>query len=169
MRTNHLNLFCKIFVINKYSCNPHRVDSSVMFRDMRKEELRTTFRHEGEVEIKESILGKSKEKYADRESHVRIYDVVILEKLGSAGLRVFWYLVKVLPSGVDEVVLNPSRIIDSSGISSRSVVYKGIGQLLDTGIVAKGFLQDQYWVNPNVLFKGSRAAWYKKMKDIDLA
>ena len=82
-----------------------------------------------------------------------------LAKLTPKAVHLLIWLVQGIPSGTDVIVFNPRRYLEESGISlptSRSA----IRELVDNGILAYTTHQQAYFLNPMVLFKGSRIRKY---------
>jgi hypothetical protein len=44
---------------------------------------------------------------------------------------------------------------------SRVMFHKGIGELIDAGVIARGMASNFYWLNTNYFFKGDRVKMIK--------
>jgi len=81
--------------------------------------------------------------------------------LGRQAIRVFGYVMTKLVIGQDMFIFLLDECKEYVGIKSKAVVYKGLAQLVDSKIIARGPTDTLYYINPMVVFNGSRITFAK--------
>ena len=143
-----------------YDYNPFRIQSSNM----------QTFKAtKHQVISQDGVLLSEKNDYPlnDIQEHVRIFNYDIFNGLSSSGIMVLSYIFKELSKGGDEVMLNITLIMEAYGLKSKTAAYTGVIDLVDKKIVAKKIGGDVYYINPAMMFKGTRKDWFIKTDKFD--
>lgn len=98
------------------------------------------------------------EKVVDRTQFMKIYlsNLDVFFNFTRTAQKVLKYFIGVLKKDRDEVTFNLAECIDASGLKGKSSVYKGIAELLQKEVIAKGPNETTYFVNPSVMFNGNR-------------
>lgn len=112
----------------------------------------------GEI-ITQGVYMKKEYGYYDMEESTKIFvnNSELITTLTSPGIKLFFYVASNLQKGSDKVYIAPYSVKKFTGYTSNGDVYKGISELLEKRIIAKSDEQLIYFINPNVLFSGSKA------------
>jgi len=93
--------------------------------------------------------------------------------LKTAAIRVFGYIMGQLVPNKDEFLFFIDDCLEHTKYTAKSSVYSGLTQLIESKIIAKGRGENLFFINPMVVFNGSRITFAKtyvkkqKRKDID--
>ena len=95
----------------------------------------------------------------DEETFIKLYvkHFQALFDLSTAGVRAFLYFLKNLKPNKDIVFFNLEECMSYTGYSSKATVYKGLAELLEANIIARGKYDYLYYVNYHFAFNGNRA------------
>lgn len=94
-------------------------------------------------------------KYTDTTLFIKCYDVSIFVKLGKSGLHVLTYCLEKLDyNGVISFGVESCRA--RCGFNTRKSVYEGLSQLKALDVIRKKD-DGEYWINPNIFWKGNRS------------
>jgi hypothetical protein len=143
-----------------YDYNPFRIDDRFI----------RIIPNSKEVVVSEhgEVLGKdNKYSLADFQEHIRVFNYDLFLKMSASAIMIMSYIMKEIPKEGDEVLLNIQSIMEIFNLKSRTAVYTGIINLVDSKVIAKKVGKDLYYINPDYLFKGSRSKWYDKTSDFD--
>lgn len=91
--------------------------------------------------------------YRDTTDFVKLYEPLVLMKMKPYGVKVFAYMVSRMGFG-GVIQFDYDECMSLSGLS-RSTVYRGIVDLIEQDVVRKKS-RTEYWINPNVVFRGQR-------------
>jgi|GEM_PF-2958869 len=149
-----------------YPVNPFRVDRGLMGLRLDNKTGKTALIGGQYVR---PVLKEKAWTVFDKQDHVRIYNDFyhVFRDFSRSALDVFFYVVKDLPEGADEVLLSVPLVIQVMAMP-RSSVYSGIIELVERGVLARKTGGDMYFINPSMFFKGSRSKWYLKTNKFDL-
>lgn len=103
----------------------------------------------------------------EQDAKVSLYKLNIedlFSKTTSVGRDLFIYITFNLRKNKDSIKLNADKISKSLNVSRQSI-YNGVEQLVEFGIIQEKE-NDEYWVNVNVIFNGSRIKFLKEHVDI---
>lgn len=90
-------------------------------------------------------------------------------ELSKAGIRVFGYIINMIKPNKDTFFLRMDSALEYTKYTHANSVYSGISDLIEHGIIARGKYDSEYYINPLVVFNGSRVTfaktYVKKRKD----
>ena len=91
--------------------------------------------------------------------------------LKESAMRVFAYFLENLHPGADVVLFIPDKVLEYTKYKTLKPVYKGLGQLIEAEVIARGPSDSIYYINPMVIFNGNRItfakSYIKKKKKFD--
>lgn len=130
-----------------------------------------------QIPINKLQLDSFREITEDGES-IKLYDTVTLEKtkftkmycsserrilLMNCSLRskelILWIMFEI-KSSEDYIWINKERYMRESNISSINTYKDALLELIRYGIIALSGVQNVYWINPDMFFKGDRISKY---------
>jgi hypothetical protein len=117
-------------------------------------------------EVVNVVIPEKDIKYKDRSRYVKLYDVSVLTLLSHKALRVLFYLFDACGYG-EVVYINMREAMAFTGYKGTACIYDGLKELEDMEIIKKKTLRE-YYVNPNVFYRGRREKYGKvssKSKD----
>lgn len=76
--------------------------------------------------------------------------------LSQAGVRMLCYLLKSLKKDSDTVYLSVEGFLEYANYKNRKSYYEGAFELLQAGFVARCLRENDYFINPNMIFNGKR-------------
>lgn len=79
--------------------------------------------------------------------------------LGKQGIKVFGYIMTKLIIGQDLFIFLLDECLEYTDYKSKSSIFIGIGQLLQTEIIARGPAENLYFINPLVAFNGNKVTY----------
>lgn len=137
--------------INPYRVVPDKVKKSVRLSAVTKYPLELVSRTTGEVVGATPYFGRRA--LRDISDFVKLYKPAVLLYLLPAELKVLVYMMEKLDfSGMVE--FDEAECMEYTGLS-RVSVYRGVRGLVQKDIIRKD-KRAHYWVNANVLYRGSR-------------
>lgn len=109
------------------------------------------------------------EKIVDRTTFMKLYisNLDVFFDFSKTAQKVLKYFIGVLKRDRDDVNFDLSQCIELSGLRGKSSVYKGIAELLQKGVIAKGPNETTYFINPSVIFNGNRLVVINKYETED--
>ena len=133
-----------------YDKNPFRIESRFI-RPFKS----TTLTKDGELKVKL--------KHGDFQEHIRLFPNAYNEIRGmnSMAIDILCFIFKDMSE--DIVRLSIQDLMKEFGIGSRSTIYRGISELLDKQFIVRKAGTDVYFINPSMIYKGSRVDWYNKI------
>ena len=93
--------------------------------------------------------------------------------LKPSAIKVFGYILEQLTPNRDSFNFYMEDCLEFTGYKSKVSVFKGLTQLIKSGIIARGRTEYEYYINPMVVFNGNRITFAKtyvkrkKTKKID--
>lgn len=93
----------------------------------------------------------------------------IIKNLNVPALRLFVYIIINIGIKKDYVFLQRKTCLEFAGYNEKSKksYYSALQELIDLGVIAESTVDNKYWVNPNVLFNGSRVDLFKENINFD--
>ena len=83
-----------------------------------------------------------------------------VQQLSECGLRLLVFIAYKLEPGEDIIKLNPKEFVEYSGLSLKSF-YNAVNSVQSMAIIAPvAGKKSTFWINPSILFCGSRIAKY---------
>jgi predicted transcriptional regulator len=97
----------------------------------------------------------------DEEKFVKLYlsNFQKFFDLSTAGIRVFGYIIKHLAIGAEEIWIDIEEAQEFTGYHGKTTIYRGLTELLEAGIIARGKAELWYFINPLCLFNGNRVTY----------
>ena len=111
-------------------------------------------------EISSCIRVDESDYYVDVTAFCKVYDVSVLMLLSLVGLRVLFYIMHAL-AYKETVVVDLKDCMQFTGYKNVSTIYSALRELEGLDIIHKK-KRLEYFVNPNVIYKGNRASYGKK-------
>lgn len=109
----------------------------------------------------------------DEAEFAKIYlsQITTLNDLSTAGIRVLTYIMTKMKPNVTEILLNREECMEVSKYKSLKPIYKGLAELVAANIIARGWTDNLYFINPLIIFNGNRVVFateYIKKKNPNL-
>jgi hypothetical protein len=80
-------------------------------------------------------------------------------ELNQSGRKVLSYLITKLKPNQDIVVLRIPECLEYTGYKHKKNVMDGIGNLIQNSVIARAKYENEYFINPMVLFNGNRVTY----------
>ena len=77
--------------------------------------------------------------------------------LSTPGIRVFGYIMTCMKPTKDMIIFDLEECMKYTNYSSKAMIYRGLAELLDGGIIARGRNENFYFINPLIIWNGNRA------------
>ncbi len=99
----------------------------------------------------------------DEEKFAKVYlsQFEAFWELPKSAIRVFGYMINNLRPHQDKIEFILEDCIKYTRYKSRQTIYTGLAALISNGIVARGYNEYVYFLNPLVAFNGDRVAFAK--------
>lgn len=110
----------------------------------------------GEVGTATQLLGN--QKVYDSTDFVKVYEPAIFEVLSLAGIRVLGYIINALQFG-GYVAFDYDACMSFTKYSSRKAVCAGLNNLKAHDVIRLK-KRGEWWVNPNIVYRGQRDEIY---------
>lgn len=81
---------------------------------------------------------------------------ITIKGLGTASLGILDYITENIKAGHDSVHLPVKDVIEKCGYKTRRTYYVGIKELTENNLLAAKDKKHNFWINPNIFFKGDR-------------
>ncbi len=81
--------------------------------------------------------------------------------LSKPAIRVFAYVISNTQISKDKFYLSMNDCLEFTGYSQSNMVYKGVKNLIEAGIIAAHKDDNWYFINPLVMFNGNRISYVK--------
>ena len=93
-------------------------------------------------------------------------------ELSKPAIRVFGYIINYIMPNQDTFMLRMDKALEYTKYTHANSVISGLTDLIENGIIARGRYESEYYINPLVLFNGSRVTfaktYIKKKKDFEI-
>ena len=76
--------------------------------------------------------------------------------LSNAGIRVLFYVFQIMKPNKDVIYFDVNECLSYTAYSSKTTVYKGLKELLEAGVIARGKHNYLFFVNFHIVFNGNR-------------
>lgn len=99
----------------------------------------------------------------DEQEFVKFYlrDFKAFYGLTEKAIRIFGYVLTKLVTNKDEFIFLLEECMDATGYQSKRPIYAGLTELIQAEIIARGRTEVFYYINPMVVFNGSRVTFAK--------
>lgn len=81
--------------------------------------------------------------------------------LSRTGREVLAYIMTLLEPRKDTIFIQNDKALHFLGYKTRKSLTTGIGDLLDKEVIARGFFDNEYFINPMIMFNGDRVTFAK--------
>lgn len=81
--------------------------------------------------------------------------------LSKPGIRVFGYIINHIKPNSDTFILRMDKALQYTKYTHVNSVMSGIADLIENAIIARTKYKDEYYINPLVVFNGSRITFAK--------
>lgn len=95
----------------------------------------------------------------DRFAKVYLENVALMHELNTPGIRVFSYFIKTAKPNSAEVIFRLEDCMEYCKYKSKATIYKGLAELINAQIIARGWADNIYFINPLVFFNGNRVVF----------
>ncbi len=82
-------------------------------------------------------------------------------ELSKPAIRVFGYILSVLKPNEDSFIFDLESCLKHTEYSHKNSIFSGITTLIECGIIARSNRHYKYFINPLVVFNGSRVTFAK--------
>lgn len=79
--------------------------------------------------------------------------------LSQPGIRVFGYIMQCMKPSKDTIAFSFIDCMNYTGYKAKSTVYKGMAELLSSGIIARSMEDWKYYINPLIIWNGNRVTF----------
>jgi hypothetical protein len=116
----------------------------------------------GEVE---STLFLGQTKTIDKEQFVKIFhnSLQSLFDLSNVSIRVFAYIGSVTTFD-DKIIFDVEECKSFTNLTSRTTIYKALTELIEAEFIAKSNLNNIFYINPQIFYKGDRIVLVNEYK-----
>lgn len=99
----------------------------------------------------------------DEERFVKLFlsELGALWNLSKPALRVFAYVMNCMRMNEDRIIFDLDECIEYTGYKNRQSIFDGLDQLLANEIIARSKAYNIYFINPMIVFNGSRVTFAK--------
>lgn len=99
----------------------------------------------------------------DEEQFAKIYlsQFVAFWELSKPAIRVFGYILKELKPNKDKFVFRMDQAMEETKYTHRKDILAGLASLIESGIIARTHYDWEYFINPLIIFNGSRVTFAK--------
>lgn len=115
--------------------------------------------HTGEI-FKTSFIRQVE---VDEEQFVKLYlsNFAAFFDLSKAAIRVFGYFMQAMKPKNDMVLFLLDECQKYTQYKSKETIYKGLGELINAQIIARGPADNLWFINPLIVFNGDRVSFTK--------
>jgi hypothetical protein len=82
-------------------------------------------------------------------------------ELSKPAIRVFGYIINLVKPNQDVFFMRMDKALEYTKYTHANSVISGLTDLIEHGIVARGRYENEYYINPLVLFNGNRVTYAK--------
>ena len=99
----------------------------------------------------------------DEDKFAKLYlnELGILWEMKKPSLKLFSYILTILKQNSDEIYISPTKAGEFTGYKTVTAINNALSQLLELGILARSVEHNWYYINPLVIFNGSRVTFAK--------
>lgn len=88
----------------------------------------------------------------------------IFKRISIRGFSVFSYILEKIRPERDRFYFLIGECMQYTGYKSKKTIYAGLTELLCAGIIARGYVDTVYFINPLILFKGNRSMYLNEYR-----
>lgn len=99
----------------------------------------------------------------DEERFAKLFlaELGALWDLSKPAIRVFTYITGILKPHSDKFIFTFDECMEYTGYKSHNSITKGLAELIEQGIIARTTRHFEYFINPMIVFNGSRVTFAK--------
>lgn len=107
-------------------------------------------------------------KRVDKDKFVKLYTdkLAYWLKLTKTGQRVLMYFITILRPNTDHVNVILDEAQEITGYTSIAPIYRGINELIELNIIARGRATSLYFINPSFIFNGNRMVFAEAIENV---
>jgi len=100
----------------------------------------------------------------DEEKFAKIYiaNIKQLYELSNNAIKVFGYILTILPPNKDKVTFKLEECKTHTGYSAKTTIMSALGQLIENGFIARTKFSYEYFINPLLFFNGNRITFMQQ-------
>ena len=101
----------------------------------------------------------------DEDKFAKLYlsELGILWDMKKPALKLFSYIMTILNINSDEIYLSPIKAGEYTGYKTITAINNALSQLLELGVIARNVEPNWYYINPLIIFNGSRVTFAKTL------
>jgi hypothetical protein len=141
-----------------YNDNPFNITGVNIKHIIRKGEVtELTNTTTGEIQLFQQ-LGEQLSFNKDSLQFTKVYNGAVkdIKNFSSPAIKVWCYIIENLSINRDSIIINVQSCAKYAEYDSKSVVYKGICELIAKGFIARKVGVNEYFINPDKFFNGKR-------------
>jgi len=99
----------------------------------------------------------------DEERFVKLFlsELGALWDLSKPALKVFSYVMNCMRMNEDSIFFDPNECMEYTGYKGKKSVFNGLAKLIEHDIIARSTIPYRYFINPMIVFNGSRVTFAK--------
>jgi hypothetical protein len=99
----------------------------------------------------------------DEEQFAKIYisEFGAFYNLNKAAMKVFHYIISNLKRNNDTFLFRMDKCLEFTGYKNKGSVFNALTNLVENGIIARAMYNEEYFINPLIMFNGDRIAYTK--------
>jgi hypothetical protein len=109
--------------------------------------------------VGQSVFVRLVEVDEDKFAKLYLNELGILWDMKKPALKLFSYIMTVLNQNSDEFYLSATKAGEYTGYKTITAINNALSQLLDLGIIARNVEPNWYYINPLIVFNGSRVTF----------
>lgn len=86
---------------------------------------------------------------------IKFFKTKFLSSLSTNGIRIFVYIADNLELNNNKIILDKTKIALECKIVETRKIYDGLNELIEKNIIAKHTIENVFYVNPSIIFRGS--------------
>lgn len=111
--------------------------------------------------VGQSVFVRLVEVDEDKFAKLYLNELGILWDMKKPALKLFSYIMTILDPNSDEFYLSSAKAGEYTGYKTVTAINNALSQLLDLGIIARNVEPNWYYINPLIVFNGSRVTFAK--------
>lgn len=102
-------------------------------------------------------------KLIDEEKFMKMYvaEFGAFYNLGKPAMKVLHYIMTILTPKKDTFMMRIDKCMDFTGYTGKASVLTGLTDLMNNGIIARTMYNDEFYINPLIMFNGDRISFVK--------
>lgn len=136
------------------------VKKTQVLRTGNKDEIQMIVSNEGEVEGYSAFMRFVE---VDEEKFAKMYltQFESFWDLSKPAIRVFGYIMTILKPNQDVFTVRIDKCLEYTKYKQKSMIISGLSDLIESGIIAKSKYESEFFINPLIVFNGSRVTFAK--------